>query len=102
MMPGVLGVLYCCDIARRVGKEGKDGSTRPGPRPKRRVFRMEACVVEIEGSGWVGCSRLAIVAVSQPHCQSMCCLVDMVNCAGYSPRIKKGIGIESNSLRPAL
>lgn len=28
MIRGVPGVWYCCDMARKVGKEGKGGSTR--------------------------------------------------------------------------
>lgn len=71
MIRGVSGVWYCCDIARRAGKEGKDGSTRLGPKPKKAVVRMEEWVVRTERSGWFRCSRLAIVTIALPHCQSV-------------------------------
>lgn len=50
-------------MARRVGKEGKDGSTRLRPKWEKKLFRKEGCAVKIEWSEWVGCSRLAIVPV---------------------------------------
>lgn len=103
MIRGVPGVWYCCDIARRAGKEGKDGSTRLGPKPKKKTDRMEEFVVKIERSGWFGCSRLAIVAVSLPHCQSVCWLVDaidIVNRAEKSLRMKEYT--ESKTLDPAF
>ena len=66
-------------MARRVGKEGKGGSTRLGPKSEKKVVRMEECVAKIEWSEWVGCSRLAIVAVSLVYCHSACCLVVAVD-----------------------
>lgn len=103
MIRGVPGVWYCCDIARRAGKEGKNGSTRLGPKPKKKFVRMEERVVKIERSGWSGCSRLAIVAVSLPHCQSVICLVegvDIVNRAEKSLRMKEYT--ESKTQDPAF
>lgn len=41
MIRGEPGVWYCCDMATRVGKEGKGGSTRLEPKPRKKVFRKE-------------------------------------------------------------
>ena len=103
MTRGVPGVWYCCDMARRVGKEGKGGSTRLRPKWEKKLFRMEGCVVvKSEWSEWVRCSRLAIVAVSLVYCHSACCLVaavDMMRCSENALSMKESVRL--NTMRPA-
>ena len=41
MIRGVPGVWYCCDMARKAGKEGKIGSTRLELKLETGVFREE-------------------------------------------------------------
>ena len=72
MTRGVPGVWYCCDMARRAGKEWKGGSTRLEPKPEEKLFITEGVIAKIEWSGWFGCSRLAIVTCSLLHCHSAC------------------------------
>lgn len=41
MIRGVPGVWYCCDIARKAGKEGKGGSTRVEAGTEKEPFVIE-------------------------------------------------------------
>ena len=87
-MRGVPGVWYCCDMMRRMGKEGKGGSTRLEPKLGKVMFRREGCVDKTEWSGWFGCSRLAIVTFPLRHCQRACC-VDALDMAIYAKTLCK-------------
>ncbi len=86
MIRGVPGIWYCCDMARKAGKEGKIGSTRLELKLENEVLRREGKVAKIEWSGWSECSRLAIVTFSLLHCQ-MACRVD----ASDMVDMKKGV-----------
>lgn len=61
MIRGVEGVWYCCDMARRVGKEGKGGSTGLEAKGEKGLLVIEGWTAKIEWSRWYGGSRLAIV-----------------------------------------
>lgn len=85
-------------MARRVGKEGKGGSTRLRPKWEKKLFRKEGCVVQFEWSELVGCSRLAIVAVSLVYCHSACRLVvvvDMMRCSENALSMKESIRLNT-------
>ena len=41
MIRGVPGVWYCCDMARRAGKERKGGSTRLEPNEEKWMLVIE-------------------------------------------------------------
>lgn len=74
MIRGVPGVWYCCDMARRVGKEGKGGSTRLEAKEEKKLFGKEGWNAKSEWSGRSGCLRLAIVPVFLLHCRRACCV----------------------------
>lgn len=102
MIRGVPGVRYCCDMARRAGKEWKGGSTRLEPKTQKHVFRIEGCVAKFEWSGWFGCSRLAIVTFSLLHCYSACSSFKALDMAMCAENLCNRNYMNVNTMGPAL